>query len=64
MIPVRTDKPIPKDKLFEAMQLVKQIYITEPVQTGEILFTNLLELNVNLIATRSCQQLNGTLAAE
>ncbi|MCD4779090.1 MAG: DUF1667 domain-containing protein [Candidatus Omnitrophica bacterium] len=56
MIPVRTDKPIPKNKLFEAMQLVKQIHITESVNTGNVLFSNLLDLNVDLIATRSCHK--------
>jgi CxxC motif-containing protein len=57
MVPVRTDKPIPKDKLFEAMELIRQIYLTEPVQAGEIIFSDLLGLNVHLIATRSCRQL-------
>ncbi|MBI5417679.1 DUF1667 domain-containing protein [Candidatus Poribacteria bacterium] len=52
MIPVRTDKPIAKIKIFDAMNEIKKIIITRPVYTGEILAENFLNLNANLISTR------------
>ncbi|MDD5679890.1 MAG: DUF1667 domain-containing protein [Candidatus Omnitrophica bacterium] len=52
VVPVRTDNPIPKAKIFEAMNEIKKIRITKPVTVGEILVTNFLGLNVNIVATR------------
>lgn len=52
MIPVRTDAGIPKAKLFEAMEAVKKIRVKKAVSAGDILMKNLLNLGVNLVATR------------
>lgn len=53
MIPVRTNKPIPKNKILEAAAAVKQIIIDKPVNAGDIITPHFLGLNVNLIATRN-----------
>lgn len=52
LIPVRTDSPIPKAKIFEAMAEIGKIKINQPVHIGDIIFEDLLGLGVNLIATR------------
>jgi CxxC motif-containing protein len=52
VIPVRTDNPIPKAKIIEAMAEIKRIKINKPVAVGEVIARNFLGLNVNLIATR------------
>ncbi len=52
MCPVRTDKPIPKDKMREAMGLVKRIRINRPVRMGDVIVRGFLGLDVNLISTR------------
>lgn len=53
MVPVRTDKPIPKDKLKEAMQEIRKICIDHPVKCGESIRKDFLGLGVDLIATRT-----------
>ncbi|MFH1061271.1 MAG: DUF1667 domain-containing protein [Candidatus Omnitrophota bacterium] len=53
MLPVRTDKPIPKQKLFAAIKQVKKIRVCQPVNQGDIIAENFLGLNINLIATRN-----------
>jgi len=53
MLPVRTNQPIPKNKIIEAGNEVKKIRVTNPVFLGEIIKKNFLELQVDLIATRS-----------
>ena len=55
MVPVRTDRPIPKPRLREAVQAAHKIKITRPVRAGDVLQENFLSLQVNLIATRSAQ---------
>lgn len=52
MVPVRTSAPIPKTKLFEAMQAAREIKLDRPVKAGDIIIKNLLNLGVDLIATR------------
>lgn len=52
MIPVKTDRPIPKDKLFAAMKEIKKIKIRTPVYPGTIIAEKFLGLQVNLVATR------------
>ena len=52
MVPVRTDKPIPKPKLLDAMDEIKRIRLKKGVRPGDIIIENFLGLGVNLIATR------------
>ena len=51
MVPVRTDKPIPKTELLKAMEEVKKIRINHPVKVGDTI-KNIFIQDVNLIATK------------
>jgi CxxC motif-containing protein len=53
MVPVRTDRPIPKSKLTEAMEEIKKIRLTNPVNSGSVIVENFLNLGVNLLSTRT-----------
>ena len=53
MLPVRTSRPIPKDKLFPAMDAVKRITVTTPVKAGAVVAENFLGLGVDLVACRA-----------
>jgi CxxC motif-containing protein len=55
MVPVRTDKPIPKHRLFEGMEYVRTVRLTKPVKIGDVIVPHFLGLNVDLIATRSAE---------
>ena len=52
-IPVRTDKEIPKDMIFQVMDVINNIELNAPVKMGEILAANILGLDVNIISSRS-----------
>jgi len=52
MIPVRTDKAIPKGRLMEAMSEIKKIRVDKSVQAGSIIAKDFLIPGVNLVATR------------
>lgn len=56
MIPVRTDQPIPKNRIFDAMAAVKTLRVSGQVKVGDVLARNFLGLGVNLIATRDCRE--------
>ena len=53
MVPVRTDKPIPKDKLVEAMEEIKRIRLANDVKVGEIIEKDFITPGTNLISTRN-----------
>ncbi len=50
--PVRTDKPIPKGLLFEAMEELNRITVSSPLHRGDVIIADLLGTGANLIATR------------
>lgn len=52
MLPVRTSKPIPKEKLFEAMEAVKRLVVTSPVKAGAVIAPDFLGLGADLVACR------------
>lgn len=51
-IPVRTDRPIPKEKLREAMGEIRKVKVTASIVQGAVIISNLLDLNVAVVATR------------
>ncbi|HAN21418.1 MAG: molybdopterin oxidoreductase [Clostridiales bacterium GWF2_36_10] len=51
-LPVRTDKPIPKDKLFDCMKTIHTYKEKSPVKAGQILIKDLAGTGANLITSR------------
>lgn len=51
-LPVKTDKPISKSLIFEAVKLLNDIEIISPIKTGDIVLSNILGTDVNFVATR------------
>ena len=51
-MPVKTDKPIAKDKIFEAMQEINKIKIKAPVKIGDVLGSDFTEKGINIVAGR------------
>lgn len=52
MLPVRTDNPIPRESLFDAMSLVRAVKVTAPVSVGDVIIRDFVEPGVNLIACK------------
>ncbi|HUX98432.1 MAG TPA: DUF1667 domain-containing protein [Candidatus Deferrimicrobium sp.] len=57
LIPVRSDKPLPKNRLFDCMNYLCKIKVPSPIKVGDILVKNILNLNVNIIASRNLDKL-------
>ena len=56
MLPVRSSRPIPKEKLFAAMDAVKLITVTTPVKAGTVIAPDFLGLGVDLVACRGLEK--------
>ena len=52
VISVKTDKPIAKEKIQDVLKLIKTL-TPKKVKVGDILATNILNTNVNIIVTRT-----------
>ena len=52
MCPVRVDKPIPKETMFDAMKLIRTLNVDAPVKTGDIICADFIEEGTNLIACK------------
>ena len=50
---VRLTAPIPKARIFDAMQEIRHISVTAPVKAGTVVIRNLLGLGVDVIVTKT-----------
>ena len=53
VIPVKTEKAVPKEKLFDCLKAMKNIEVQAPIHIGEIIIPNICETGINLVATRN-----------
>jgi CxxC motif-containing protein len=54
-LPVNSDAPLPKNLISDAMTVIRNIEVTPPVKSGEIIIENILNTGVNIISTKSLQ---------
>ncbi|WP_455582813.1 DUF1667 domain-containing protein [Dysosmobacter sp.] len=54
-LPVKTDRPLPKEKMFDCMALLNTITVHAPVHTGDILAARILGTEANLVSTKSLE---------
>lgn len=52
MVPVKTDKPIAKELVFQCMELLKDIKIQSPQKIGTVILNNILGTDANIVLTR------------
>lgn len=56
LVPVRTDTPILKDKLRDALKEIAVKQVKAPIKAGEILIENILGSGANVIASRDLRE--------
>lgn len=52
-LPVKTDRPLPKEKMAACMALLDTITAQAPIQVGTVLAANILDTDVNIVATKT-----------
>ncbi len=53
IIPVRTEKPIPKESVFNIINEISCVLVKAPIKAGDILIENINDLGINVIASRN-----------
>lgn len=51
VIAVKTEKDVPKDKIFDVMDEIKKVSIQSPVNIGDVIIKNVADTGVDIIAT-------------
>ena len=51
VVPVKSSGPVPKDKMFECMNIINSVTVKAPVKIGDVVIENILELGVDIVAT-------------
>jgi CxxC motif-containing protein len=59
LVSVRTNKPIPKGKIFDAMNLLASVEVEAPIKIGMPIITNIFDTGVNVIATKNILKVTG-----
>ena len=57
LVSVRSNKPVAKDKLTEIVQLLKTIEIKAPVEFHQVIYKNIFNTGVDIIATRRVEKM-------
>ncbi len=50
--PVKTNKPIPKDKMFEAVSALNGITVKSPVKCGDVIIKNVAGTDADIVSTK------------
>ena len=56
-LPVKTDRPIPKGKMFEVMDEIARVRVQAPVAVGQVLIPHVAGTDGNVVATKGLEQL-------
>lgn len=56
LLPVMTTKPVPKDKIFDIIKECKKQNVQAPIYQGDVIVHQPLGLDVDIIATRSLNE--------
>jgi CxxC motif-containing protein len=52
LLPVYTSAPIPKPRIFDLLREIRQVEVEAPVKMGQVILSNVVETDVNVLASR------------
>jgi CxxC motif-containing protein len=56
LVSVKTQYPIPKEKLFDAMDEISEIVVEAPVNIHDTILDNILNLDIDIVATKNVRK--------
>jgi len=57
-IPVISNDGLPKDKLFQCMEIINDLDIVAPIKSNDVIVRNILDTGVDIIASRSMERID------
>lgn len=53
VVPVKTNKAIPKNLIFECMKIINSVNVDAPVEIGQVIIKNILDTGADIVATNN-----------
>jgi len=53
LLPVRSKEPVPKDKLFDCMEVIRAAKVSLPVKMHDVIISNICNTGVDIVATKA-----------
>ena len=53
LVSVKSSKPLPKSRIFNAMNLLAKVEVEAPIKIGELIVQNILETGIDIVATKN-----------
>ena len=53
LLPVRSNKPVPKEKQFECMEVIRKTTVKLPVQQYDVIVKDICGCGVDIVATKT-----------
>ena len=53
VVPVKTDKPIPKELIFKCMEEINKVRVADDAKLGDVVIENILGTGANVVTTRN-----------
>ncbi|MDF1513934.1 MAG: DUF1667 domain-containing protein [Anaerolineae bacterium] len=53
LVPVYTQKPFPKPRIFELLQEIRKLEISAPVEVDQVILVNALGTGIDVVASRA-----------
>ena len=55
LLPVRSNQPLPKEKLFECMEVIRTTTVKAPVSRYDVIIPNICGCGVDIVATKAVE---------
>ena len=55
LLPVRSAKPVPKEKLFDCMEVIRAATVKAPVNRYDVVVANICGTGVDIVATKAIE---------
>jgi len=52
-LPVKSNKPLPKELIFKAMDEINTLIVNAPIEIGDIIIKNVCNSGVDIVATKN-----------
>ena len=57
LLPVYTSEAFPKPRIYELMDTLREMEVTEPVKMGDVILKNALNTGIDILASRDSAQI-------
>lgn len=51
LVPVRSEKPLPKEKIMDCMAVIRDVTMKTPVSMYDVVVENICDTGINIVAT-------------